>query len=139
MGFPAGLPRTTVADLTGKLPLGAKRLRITTNLQIYWDQILVDTTPNNKENSVRVTDLSLDDARLAFHGYPRAIEGKSPGDLDYRYEQTSSTGPYPPEIVAYTILEDVRVLVLKSPDPFMMFDAACEERPDFQTRTLLTL
>src|SRR5260370_34417830 len=102
MGLPAGLPRTTVADLTGKLPLGAKRLRITTNLQIYWDQILVDTTPNNKENSVKVTDLSLDAARLAFHGYPRPIEGKSHWYLDYLYEQTSSTGPYVREIGAYT-------------------------------------
>src|SRR5258708_14501097 len=45
MGFPAGLPRTTVADLTARLPLGARRIRITTNLQIYWDQILVDRTP----------------------------------------------------------------------------------------------
>ncbi len=44
MGFPAGLPRTMVADLSGKLPVGATRVRIGTNLQIYWDQILVDRT-----------------------------------------------------------------------------------------------
>ena len=139
MGFPAGLPRTTVADLTGKLPLGAKRLRITTNLQIYWDQILVDTTPNNKENSVKVTDLSLVDARLAFHGYPRAIEGKSPGDLDYRYEQTSSTGPYVRGIGAYTRLGDVRDLVLKSDDRFVVFGSGDEVQLDFKLAGLPSL
>jgi hypothetical protein len=45
MGFPAGGPRTMTADLTGKLPQGTKKIRITTNLQIYWDNILIDRTP----------------------------------------------------------------------------------------------
>jgi len=45
MGFPAGGPRTMTADLTGKLPRGTQKIRITTNLQIYWDSILVDRTP----------------------------------------------------------------------------------------------
>ena len=44
MGFPAGGPRTMTADLTGKLPPGTQKIRITTNLQIYWDSILVDRT-----------------------------------------------------------------------------------------------
>jgi len=45
MGFPAGGPRTMTADLTGKLPKGTRQIRITTNLQIYWDNILIDRTP----------------------------------------------------------------------------------------------
>ncbi len=44
MGFPAGGPRTMTADLTGKLPAGTRKIRITTNLQVYWDSILVDRT-----------------------------------------------------------------------------------------------
>src|SRR5205807_2762137 len=47
VGFPAGLPRTTVAELSGKLPAGTHRIRISTNLQIYWDNILIDRTPQN--------------------------------------------------------------------------------------------
>ena len=31
-----------VVDLTGKLPAGARRIRLMTNLQIYWDQVLID-------------------------------------------------------------------------------------------------
>ena len=42
MGFPAGGPRTMTADLTGKLPPGTRKIRITTNLQVYWDSILID-------------------------------------------------------------------------------------------------
>jgi tetratricopeptide (TPR) repeat protein len=48
MGFPAGGPRTMTADLTGKLPLGTRKIRITTNLQIYWDSILVSRTPQGQ-------------------------------------------------------------------------------------------
>jgi tetratricopeptide (TPR) repeat protein len=44
IGFPAGGPRTMTADLTGRLPKGTRKIRITTNLQIYWDSILVDRT-----------------------------------------------------------------------------------------------
>ena len=44
LGFPAGGPRTMTADLTGKLPRGTRKIRITTNLQVYWDSILVDRT-----------------------------------------------------------------------------------------------
>ncbi|HET9410070.1 MAG TPA: FG-GAP-like repeat-containing protein [Candidatus Sulfotelmatobacter sp.] len=45
MGFPAGGARTMTADLTGKLPVGTRQIRFTTNLQIYWDSILIDRTP----------------------------------------------------------------------------------------------
>jgi Flp pilus assembly protein TadD len=34
MGFPAGGPRTMTADLSGKLPPGTQRIRISTNLQV---------------------------------------------------------------------------------------------------------
>jgi tetratricopeptide (TPR) repeat protein len=44
MGFPAGGPRTMTADLSGKLPPSTRKIRITTNLQVYWDSILVDRT-----------------------------------------------------------------------------------------------
>ena len=65
MGFPAGLPRTITVDLTGKLPAGAQKIRITTNLQIYWDQVLVDNGPA-RENEVRTTELPLAAATLGF-------------------------------------------------------------------------
>ncbi len=84
MGFPAGLPRTITADLSSVLPRGTKRIRITTNLQIYWDNILIDRTPQNI--SSRLTELPLQKADLEFHGYPRQIEAQPPGNVKYVYE-----------------------------------------------------
>ena len=48
MGFPAGLERTMVADLTGKIPAGTRRIRIVNNLKIYWDAIRIDQTPSSR-------------------------------------------------------------------------------------------
>jgi tetratricopeptide (TPR) repeat protein len=68
MGFPAGGPRTMTADLTGKLPSGTQKIRITTNLQVYWDSILIDRTPQVAPPSRR-----LSGGRLA-----RRAEGETP-------------------------------------------------------------
>src|SRR6185369_9267991 len=66
MGFPAGLPRTIVVDLTGKLPAGTRKVRISTNLQIYWDQVLIDNAPDSTK--FRTTELPLVGSSLAFRG-----------------------------------------------------------------------
>src|SRR5436309_5089647 len=68
MGFPAGGPRTMTADLTGKLPAGTQRIRIWTNLQIYWNSILIDRT--SQSQTTRLTQMPLRTANLDFHGYP---------------------------------------------------------------------
>jgi tetratricopeptide (TPR) repeat protein len=50
MGFPAGGPRTITADLTGKLPRGTRKIRISTNLQVYWNSILISRTPQDDQD-----------------------------------------------------------------------------------------
>jgi len=64
MGFPAGLARTMVADLTGKLPMGTRRIRIVTNLKIYWDAIRIDQTGDSRE--ARVQEVPLANASSRF-------------------------------------------------------------------------
>jgi hypothetical protein len=138
MGFPAGLPRTTVADLTGKLPRGTKRLRITTNLQIYWDQILVDTTPAQAE-AVKVTDVPLRNAQLSFHGYPRMQEYSSPGEFEFVYDEVSPTGPYTRPIGTYTRFGDVRELLVNSDDRFVVLGSGDEVHLEFAPALLPAL
>ncbi len=145
MGFPAGLLRTITVDLSGKMPPGARRLRITTNLQIYWDQVLVDRTPDvqalttaasDDKATVRVLEVPLAEATLRFHGYPRAVEGRSPGDLTYIYELVSSTGPYSRQVGAYTRRGDVRDLVSHADDRFAIFGSGEEVALEFDPATL---
>ena len=139
MGFPAGLPRTTVADLTGKLPVGTQRIRIGTSLQIYWDQILVDRTQQPAE--VKLHEIPLASANLAFHGYPLDRErGKNvKGDHYYTYETVSPTGPYVREAGAYTRTGDVLDLVKNSDDRFVVFGSGDVIKLDFDPAKLPAL
>src|SRR5271169_4392320 len=134
MGFPAGGARTMTADLSGKLPLGTRRIRITTNLQIYWDSILISRTEQNQ--NARVTSVPLSRADLNFHGFPLKIEDKPPGNVKYIYEKTSATGPYTRPAGAYTRYGDVRPLLTSIDDKFVVFGSGDEVALDFDPASL---
>ena len=85
IGFPAGLPKTMTAEVTGKLPAPGGRYRIRTNLQIYWDQIalapleaiLPAQEPKPEADSiagVRVHHTRLAGATLAHRGLIREVQ-----------------------------------------------------------------
>ena len=134
MGFPAGLPRAMVADLSGKLPIGATRVRIGTNLQIYWDQILVDRTAGAAP--IRTSEVPLAGARMGFHGYPRDVIGKNPGDHWYVYEEVSATGPFVHQAGQYTRPGDVTELIKSVDDRFVVFGTGDEVQVDFDPSRL---
>jgi tetratricopeptide (TPR) repeat protein len=135
MGFPAGLPRTIVVDLTGKLPVGTRRIRLTTNLQIYWDQVLVDNGPDISRTA-RQTELPLSTAHLAFRGYPQQIEGATPGDLTYDYQKISTTGPFAWQRGSYTRYGNVTPLLKKVDDQYVIFGSGEEIDVEFSATTL---
>ncbi|HEU5403825.1 MAG TPA: CRTAC1 family protein, partial [Terriglobales bacterium] len=137
MGFPAGLPRTIVVDLTGKLPPSTRKIRITTNLQIYWDQILIDNGPGRAP--VRTTELPLASASLAFRGYPQQIEGETPGDLTYRYSNVSLTGPFSRERGPYTHYGDVAQLLTQVDDRYVIFGSGEDIDLEFGAASLPAL
>jgi len=134
MGFPAGGPRTMTADLTGKLLRGTKKIRITTNLQVYWDSILISRTEQSPSYSI--TPVPLLHADLAFHGYPYKIEGTPPGNVQYIYEKTSATGPYTRPQGTYTRYGDVLPLLTATDDKLAVFGSGDEVRLDFDPSNL---
>jgi hypothetical protein len=134
MGFPAGLSRTMVVDLTGKLPSGSRFIRITTNLKIFWDRIRVDNSA--RDIPFKVTEVPLAAAKLGFRGYPRVVEGNPINDLTYIYEQVSATGPYTRQIGNYTRYGDVTDLVRKSDDRYVIYGSGDEVSVDFDARNL---
>ena len=156
LGFPAGGARTMTADLTGKLPLGTQRVRLTTNLQIYWDSILVDRTeqgrvewtgmasaqrssPHGRGASASISSVPLTRASLEFHGFPLKIEGSPPGNVRYIYEKASATGPYTRPAGAYTRYGDVLPLLTAIDDRFVVFGSGDEVALDFDPAQLPSL
>lgn len=135
MGFPAGLPRTIVVDLSGKLPPGTRKIRLTTNLQIYWDQALVDNGAS-APSEFRQTEMPLADARLAFRGYPQQIEGATPGDLTYNYNRISQTGPFHWQRGEYTTFGIVTPLLKSIDNHYVIFGSGEEIDAEFSGATL---
>jgi hypothetical protein len=136
VGFPAGLERTIVVNLTGKLPAGARRIRLATNLEIYWDQVLID---NHAEAEARTAEVPLSLATLRFRGYPKQTEGASPGDLDYDYDRVSLTGPFQRQRGSYTRMGDVTALVSGIDDRYAIFGSGEEIAAEFDATKLPAL
>ncbi len=135
MGFPAGLERTIVVDLTGKVPEERSRIRIVTNLQVYWDQVLVDTTPS-EESKLHITEIPLAHAMLQFHGYPKQLEGRNAGDLNYNYDEVSLTGPFQRQRGSYTHFGDVTPLLTRVDNQFAIFGSGEEIATEFNASAL---
>ncbi|HWZ98732.1 MAG TPA: FG-GAP-like repeat-containing protein [Candidatus Dormibacteraeota bacterium] len=137
MGFPAGLERTMVADLTGKIPAGTKRIRVVTNLKIYWDAIRIDQTGDARD--ARVQEVPLANASLAFLGYPKEIRLTPASDTTYSFSKRSMTGPYARAAGNYTRYGDVKNLLRNADDRFVVFSSGEGVKLDFDPSGLKQL
>ena len=118
IGIPVGRPQTVVVDLTGKFLSASREVRLVTNMRIYWDQILVDTSPGN--SPVQLTRLDPSRADLHWRGFSleHSPDGRQP--LGYDYKQVSFTSPWKVMTGRYTHEGDVRELLLESDDMFVI-------------------
>ena len=83
-GYPAGLPRMMTLELTGKLAGPRCVLKLTTNMECYWDQaFLALPEPSSK---VRTTSLPVARADLRDRGYLREVSPDGRLPLLYEYE-----------------------------------------------------
>ncbi len=134
IGFPAGLARTMVADLTGRLPAGTRKIRIVTNLKIYWDRIRIANSA--ADLPFHLHEVPLAGATLDFKGYPRVIEGNPLNDIRYVYEDISPTGPYTRQIGNYTRYGDVSALVQASDEKYAIYGSGDEVQVEFNPSNL---
>jgi tetratricopeptide (TPR) repeat protein len=118
IGIPVGRPQTVVADLTGKFLSSNREVRIVTNMRIYWDQILVDTSAN--DFPVRLTRLAPSVADLRWRGFSREYSPDGRQPMGYDYNHVSFTSPWKVMTGRYTREGDVRELLSASDDIFVI-------------------
>ncbi|MFN2515164.1 MAG: FG-GAP-like repeat-containing protein [Pyrinomonadaceae bacterium] len=118
IGIPVGRPQTVVVDLTGKFLTSNREVRIVTNMQIYWDQILLDTSGG--DFPTEITRLDPVSAELHWRGFSKEItpDGREP--YGYDYQSVSFTSPWKVMTGRYTREGEVRELLLKSDDMFVI-------------------
>ena len=146
IGIPVGRTQTVTVDLTGKFLSDSREIRIVTNMRIYWDQILVDTSDGSLPT--QVTRLDPVRADLHWRGFSAEVTPDSREPFGYDYQRVSFTSPWKVMTGHYTREGDVRQLLSKSDDMFaicrpgdeisLSFDAtALPALPAGWTRTFL--
>jgi hypothetical protein len=131
-GFPAGTPRWMAMDLGELLEPGDRKLRVTTDQEIYWDQAFIAAAEPiplgaigeragrgatrgtvglaGAGSSVRVTILAPSSSELRFHGFPREIETRGTHPAAYAYPDADSRAhlkPFPGRYTAYGQTRDL--------------------------------
>ncbi|HET9468152.1 MAG TPA: FG-GAP-like repeat-containing protein, partial [Vicinamibacterales bacterium] len=147
LGIPVGRPQTIAVDLTEHVPRAGGRIdvRVSTSMRVYWDRILMDTSPPVPYSVARLDAM---DAQLRWRGFSAEIRTGAVGPLVYDYRRVSPESPWKTMPGLYTREGDVRPLLTTTDDRFVIsapgdeialaFDAsALPALPAGWTRTFL--
>jgi len=118
VGYPAGLNHTMTLDVTGKIRAGDRRIRISSNMEIYWDRIYLAAAPGDASPAVK--EVGPQSADLHFLGYPREYspDGRQPNLYDYQNLDRSVA--WRTMAGDYTRLGDVTELVQEADDCYVI-------------------
>ena len=117
-GYPAGLQHVMTLDLTGKLRAGDCRIRIASNMELYWDRIFL--AEHRRDARLSVQEVAAEGADLHFFGYPREYspDGRPPNLLDY--SNVDRTMPWKLMKGDYTRYGEVSELVRAADDCYVI-------------------
>ncbi|MFT4112872.1 FG-GAP-like repeat-containing protein [Silvibacterium sp.] len=126
LGFPAGRKKTCLIDLTGVfLPGAPHKVRLRTNLEIYWDQI--EWAKGAPEAQVRVTPLTATSADLHYRGYSTIDKPNDSSPEVPEYDRLMATTQIWRDLSGYyTRYGDVRELLAKTDDRYVIMNAGDE-------------
>jgi tetratricopeptide (TPR) repeat protein len=134
VSFPSGKNKTVIVDLTGKFPSADHRIRIRTNLEIYWDQAFVAAPPPESQRTASITTLDPTTADLHYRGFSRLYrKGGRYGPEWAAYEDVSRESPWEPIVGAYTRYGDVLPLVGGPDDMYVILAPGDEISLTFDT------
>jgi len=132
LGFPAGKNKTVIADLTGRFLSADHRIRIRTNMEVYWDRAFVASTA--AASPVTVTPLRTLAADLHYRGFSRMYrKGGRYGPQWYDYDDVSREPAWAPIRGALTRYGDVLPLLGAADDMYIIFGPGDEIALQFDT------
>lgn len=126
-GYPAGMPRRMALPLP-PLPPGADALRLTTNMEIYWDRlavVAVEACP-----AARRHELRLIGAELRELGFPRRTTGPQRRPR-YDYDDRTPLWDTRHQAGLYTAFGPVDELLAAADDALAIFGPGEEVRAEF--------
>ncbi len=117
LSFPSGKNKTIVQDLTGLFPTADHRVRIRTNMNIYWDEAFFAVGAT--EAPARTTVLDPASADLRYRGFSREFrKGGRQGPPWFDYGSVSENARWRPLAGNFTRFGDVLPLMLEADDRY---------------------
>ncbi len=133
LGFPAGKNKTILVDLTSVVRAGlahASRLRLRTNLEIYWDWLAIGDDVANAP--IRTTRIGTDRADLRYRGFSQTSFDRRDVPETPHYDEIANVTSRWRDLVGYhTRFGDVRELLRKVDDRYVIMNAGDELRMTF--------
>lgn len=113
-----GAARTMTVDMTGLLAGPGCRLRLTSNLEVYYDQVFLARDAGR--DKVRTHRLPLATAELRHLGFPREVSPDGRLPLIYDYDLRDAAAPFHVLRGAYTRYGDVAALLRAFDDQYVL-------------------
>ncbi len=134
MGFPKGKNKTMIIDLTDKFITNDHRVRIRTNMQIYWDHIFIASDVSG--NVFNKTELSPIYADLQYRGFSE-LDKKDYGSPHIPDYYSITQGQKWRDLIGhYTKYGDVLPLLLNSDSKYVIMNAGDEISLQFDATSL---
>jgi hypothetical protein len=130
MSFPSGKAKTVVVDLAGKFLSRDRRVRIRTNMQIYWDQAFFAT--GDVRGPSPTATLEPVGADLRYRGFSRMYrKGGRYGPFWFDYADVSEEPRWLPIAGRFTRFGDVLPLIRRADDMYVVFGPGDEITIEF--------
>jgi hypothetical protein len=130
MSFPSGKAKTVVVDLAGKFSSRDRRVRIRTNMQIYWDQVFFAT--GDVRGPAPQATLAPVAADLHYRGFSRMYrKGGRYGPHWFDYGDVTLEQPWLPLKGQFTRYGDVVQLLQRADDMYVVFGPGDEVTVEF--------
>jgi hypothetical protein len=136
-GALGGMSRTMTVDLTELVGGPDCRLRLSSNLEIYYDQIFLGVPVGRDQ--VKIHTLPVSEAELRYAGFAREVSPDGRQPLIYDYAQRDATAPFHTLSGAYTRYGPVRELLEAFDDQYVLVGPGDEIAVKFDARGLPAL
>jgi len=135
LGFPMGKDKTVIADLSSKFLSPDHRIRIRTNMEIYWDQIFFSDCVS--VSPIIPTVLNPVSAELHYRGFSRSFrKGGRYGPHWFDYSNVDKNRKWRDLTGNYTRYGDVLPLLLESDNKYIISNAGDETSVTFDAKGL---
>jgi hypothetical protein len=134
IGFPSGKNKTVIVNLSDKFLSDQRKVRIHTNMEIYWDYIFL---ARNENSEIDLTWMNPESADFHYRGFSMQFRKETRyGPHWFDYDQVSKGQKWRDLTGNYTRYGDVTDLLQQADDRYIIANAGDETTIRFDAESL---